>query len=83
MFDISREILVRGVVTELAWKNPHSCLTLRTATWYACTEPAICRAPQRGHQCSRLQVICELTASEEVLVARCSLHLGFFSASGK
>lgn len=30
MFDTSREIVVQGVVTDLAWKNPHSYLTVRT-----------------------------------------------------
>lgn len=32
MFDTSRQITVEGVVTEFAWKNPHSYLTVRTAT---------------------------------------------------
>jgi hypothetical protein len=32
MFDTSKEIMVEGVVTEYAWKNPHSYLTVRTAT---------------------------------------------------
>jgi hypothetical protein len=32
MFDSSKEIMVEGVVTEYAWKNPHSYLTVRTAT---------------------------------------------------
>jgi hypothetical protein len=30
MFDTTKEILVQGVVTEFAWKNPHSYLTVRT-----------------------------------------------------
>jgi hypothetical protein len=29
-FDTSREIIVEGVVTEFAWKNPHSYLTVKT-----------------------------------------------------
>lgn len=32
MFDSSKEILVEGVVTEYQWKNPHSYLTVKTAT---------------------------------------------------
>lgn len=32
MFDSSREVMVEGVVTEYAWKNPHSYLTIRTAS---------------------------------------------------
>lgn len=32
MFDTSREILVEGVVEDFAWKNPHSYITVRTAT---------------------------------------------------
>jgi hypothetical protein len=32
MFDSSKEVVVEGVVTEYAWKNPHSYLTVRTAT---------------------------------------------------
>jgi hypothetical protein len=30
MFDVSRQIVIAGVVTEFAWKNPHSYLTIRT-----------------------------------------------------
>src|SRR6187401_367568 len=32
MFDSSKEIIVEGVVTEYQWKNPHSYLTVKTAT---------------------------------------------------
>ncbi|MEO6078777.1 MAG: DUF6152 family protein [Steroidobacteraceae bacterium] len=32
MFDTTKEIMVEGVVTDFAWKNPHSSLTVRTAT---------------------------------------------------
>ncbi len=32
MFDTSRESLLEGIVVEFAWKNPHSYLTVRTAT---------------------------------------------------
>jgi hypothetical protein len=32
MFDTSKEIIVEGVVEEFNWKNPHSYITVRTAT---------------------------------------------------
>jgi hypothetical protein len=31
MFDLSREIVLEGVVTEYKWQNPHPYLTIRTA----------------------------------------------------
>lgn len=32
MFDTTKQIMVEGVVTEFAWKNPHSYLTVKTAS---------------------------------------------------
>lgn len=32
MFDTSKEVVVEGVVSEYAWKNPHSYITVRTTT---------------------------------------------------
>ena len=31
MFDVTQERVVQGVVTDFAWKNPHSYLTIRTS----------------------------------------------------
>ncbi|HXC59441.1 MAG TPA: DUF6152 family protein [Steroidobacteraceae bacterium] len=31
MFDLSKELMVEGTVTEFSWKNPHSYLTVKTA----------------------------------------------------
>ena len=31
MFDMSKEIVVEGTVTEFSWKNPHSYITVKTA----------------------------------------------------